>query len=1059
MVKRALIKNTFREIRLSFGRFLAILAIVALGVGLFAGLKVTKEAMIQTGDTFFRDNSLFDFRLISSIGLEDEDIQSIKSLPFVQKIEGAYSTDAIVERAGGTELVAKIMSYSDQINRVVLVDGRLPEKSDECLVDSGWYSSDQIGEKITISDSNSDSTLDMLENRELTIVGRAQSVSYVNFERGSTSLGSGKISGFIIVLPEEFICDYYTEIYLVTTASKERIYSDAYKDMIDEQSDILDPILEERALIRYDRLYKDAEKEIDDAQKKVDDADNDIIDARKKIADAEADLSDGKTEVTDNEAKITDAEADIAKAEKEIADNEKKIADGEKEIADAEIKIADAEEQLRIATNDYYAASNEYAAAQKDFEDIKSQIDQLPPEMQFEYAILLYIYQLKLDQAGNVMSQARSLLEENERKLVDAKTELAEHKQELVDAKNTIANAKKDLADAKEKISDGKDELSDAKIKISDGEKELNDAKQELADGEKELEDAKIKLEDARHDLEDFKEPDTYVLSRNTNIGYACFENDSSIIEGIGNVFPIFFFLVAALVCMTTMNRMIEEQRTQVGVMKALGYSEISIMGKYLFYSGSGALFGCIVGFLIGSKAFPAVIWNAYGIMYTMKDILFVFDVKLAIISVAVSVLCSMGTTYLTLHRELNSQSADLIRPKAPANGKRVLLERIGFIWNRMKFTSKVSVRNAFRYKKRFFMMILGVGGCYGLLITGFGIKDSVADVCDCQFNIIQNYGMTVSFKDNTALSDRAEFEDLLLNQNTEYLYCSSKTVDVDANNKIKSATMLIFSDFDNSLPGSDFVNFMDEKDHPLNLPKKGEAIINAKMAKNLNVSVGDKITLRDPDLNEINVIVSGIMKNYVYNWAYIMPETYTEQLHKDIDYNTALVKSNDESLAVELRNTDKVSSVSVSDELSIRINNMMESLNQVVLLVIACAATLAFIVMYNLTNINITERLREIATLKVLGFYPGETAIYVFRENIILTFLGIISGFFMGYALHRYVMFNINVEVVTFDTKILPASYIWSIILTFIFALIVDLALSVKIDRIKMAESLKSVE
>lgn len=932
----ALRKNSYREIRQSFGRFFAILAIVALGVGFFAGLKVTKSAMIATGDSYFRDNALFDFRLISTLGLYDEDLEEISKKPFVTKAEGAYSTDAIIDTKYASS-VAKIHSLSDSINKVILMDGRLPEKPGEILIDSNWFSADDIGSKVSLSDGNKQETLDMFNSTEFTIVGTCKAVSYINFERGNTTLGSGKISGFVYMLPEDFVCDYYTEIFAVTDASGYEIYTKKYNDEIDAEKEEFEELLTRLANDRYTDLKTEADEE--------------IADAEEKLADARA----------------------------EIADNEQKIADAEKEIADGESKLSDGYDQLN--------------AAESEFESMKAY---MPP----------------------------SMYEEKKAELDSAREELEKNKQEIVDAKA-------DIEDAKQKIEEAKAEVSEHQI-------ELDDAKDKLADLEK---------------------PDTYVLTRGTNIGYACYENDSSIVEGIANVFPVFFFLVAALVCMTTMNRMVEEQRTQIGIMKALGYSEAAIMGKYLFYSGSAAIIGCVLGFSVGCVIFPAVIWEAYKIMYTIKEIVFVFSPVLAAVSVAVSLLCSVGATYVTLRNELRSQAADLIRPKAPKNGKRVLLERIGFIWNRINFTGKVSVRNVFRYKKRFFMMVLGVGGCYGLLITGFGIKDSIADVCDCQFEKIQNYDMTVTFKDEMSPEDFAEFEESAA-IDSEFIYARLKSVDVESGNKVKSATLVVFSEEDGK-SGADFINFMDSKERPLTLPSEDEAILSLKLAKMLGVKVGDEVVLRDPDLKEIKVKVSAIMLNYVYNWAYITPKTYEKQMREDATINTAYVRTSADEYetAARLSALSHVSAVSVSDELSRRIDNMMESLNQIVVLVTFSAAALAFIVMYNLTNINITERLREIATLKVLGFYSKETNIYVFRENFILTAIGCAAGLFMGYALHRYVMYNITVEVVSFDTKILPMSYVWGIILTFLFALFVDVFLSGKLERIRMAESLKSVE
>ncbi len=994
MAKKALRKNSLREIKQSIGRFIAIMAIVALGVGLFSGLKVTKKAMILTEQHYYDANNFYDFRLISTLGLYDEDVEAFKALSFVKEAEGAYSLDVIIEREDNTSSVAKFHSLSDKINKSVLIRGRMPESADECLMDSKWFSEEKIGEKLRIAKSNSDSTKDMLVYDELTIVGVCQSSLYINFERGNTTLGNGKIGGFVYVLPELFDCDYYTEVYALTDAGSERVYSEKYDDIIEAEKEQVETLLDERATIKYREIMTEAEDKISDAEKKI---------------------SDALIEIEDNEKKVSDARKEISDGEKEIADGQIEIADRVKELSDGEKALNDSEASVRKSL-------------------------------------------AELDDAETALNDMEMFVSPAE--FAKKKTEIAYAREALNQGIQEIESKRIEIEEGKKKIAEAKEELNKAKEDIEKAKSDIEEATAELEKARKEIEEHQAELDDAKEDLSELDTPDTYVLTRATNIGYACFDNDSSIVEGVSNVFPAFFFLVAALVCMTTMNRMVEEKRTEIGTMKALGYSEASIMGKYLFYSGSAAIMGCIAGFIIGSKIFPSVIWKAYGIMYSMPDIEYVFDLKLAIISGVVSVACSIGATYVTLYKELRSHASDLIRPKAPANGKRVFLEKIGFIWKKMKFTSKVSVRNVFRYKKRFWMMVLGVGGCYGLLITGFGIKDSVADVCDCQFNIIQKYDITVAFKDGTPPEERSEFEESL-KENDDYIYTSSKSVDVDANGKIKSATMVVFPTGDKEKSLSDFINFTDNKNNTLSLPSENEAILTEKMAKAMGIGVGDSVVLRDPDLNEIIVTVSGIMTNYVYNWAYISSDTFKEQRGIEPDYNTAFVKNEGDNyeIGAKLGSIEYVSSVSVSDELSERIGNMMSSLNQIVYVVILCAASLAFIVMYNLTNINITERLREIATLKVLGFYPMETSVYVFRENMILTAIGIVAGLFMGFGLHRYVMYNITVEAVSFDTKILPQSYMYGVVLTFLFALIVDFALFFKLEKIKMAESLKSVE
>ncbi|MCR5310055.1 MAG: FtsX-like permease family protein [Lachnospiraceae bacterium] len=964
MVKEALTKNTFREIKQSFGRFLAILAIVALGVGFYAGLSVTKEAMVRTGDEYFRENALFDLRLISTLGLYDEDVDEIKKLDFVTEAEGAYSTDALVT-IGNSGSAVKFLSLSDTINRVIVTEGRLPENPGECLVDD-FFSGDLIGKTILLSDGNKQDTLDMFKNKEFTVTGRCKAVAYVNYERGNTTLGDGTLSGFVYVAPSEFDTEYFTEIYAVTKASSLRIYSDAYKDEMDIEEEKAEDLLTKLA---HDR-YTDLKTEADD---KIADAEREIADAETKIADGEEKLADGKKEIEENEQKIADAE-------KEISDGEKKLADGRKELDRAEKELNDA----------------------KAF---------LPPAM----------YDAQLSE---------------------------------------IKKARKELKNKEKEIEDARADIEDARVKIEDAKKEIAEHEAEIADAKIEVVDGKEKLEDAKEKLKDLKEPDVYVLTRSTNIGYVCFDNDSSIVEGLADVFPLFFFLVAALVCMTTMNRMVEEQRTQIGVMKALGYAERSIMGKYLFYSGSAAMVGCIIGFLGGSYIFPAVIWTAYDIMYNMKPIVFVFDVKYAIISVVVSIICSMGATYATLHGELRSQAADLIRPKAPASGKRVFLEKIGFFWKRLSFTGKVSVRNVFRYKKRFFMMILGVGGCYALLLTGLGINDSITGITDSQFKKIQNIDITVNFGDSVSEEDFDKFEGVL-SPGDKYLYARVKTVDTVFDGKQKSTILSVSSGGSDGVTMSDFMNYMDVKENPISLPGYGEVVISSPMAGDLGIEVGDDIVLRDPDLKEIKVRVSGIMLNYVNHLAYITEETYVDAMKEDFRVNTAYLRTNEDVYATGAAVSDLecVTSVSITDEMVRRVDKMLESMKYVVWLTIVSAAALAFIVMYNLTNINITERIREIATLKVLGFYPKETNIYVFRENFVLTAIGIVAGVFMGIGLHWYVMRNIRVDLVSFDVKILPVSFIMAVLLTFLYAIFVDVVLSGKLERIHMAESLKSVE
>lgn len=1133
-MKKALWTNTLREIKGSFGRYMAILAIVGLGVGFYAGLSVTRDAMLETGDEYFTENRFYDLRLISTLGLKEKDVSAVKSLPFVTEAEGAYSADVLLN-IGGAGDSAKVLSLSERINVPVVTAGRLPQDPSECLLDDLWGSEDMIGTKVSVSEANKEGTLDLFKVREFTVTGLCRTVLYVNYERGATSIGDGTLPGFVYVMPEAFDGEYFTEIYALTDA-KGKIYTDVYNDTIEEQEEAAGDLLETLAGERYHELHdegsgkisdaeieiSDAEEKLADGKKKIADAESDIADAEKEIADAEADIADGEREIEEHEQEIADAEKKIKDGEKEIADAEKQIADGERELADGEAELLEAEEKLAEGEKEFADAEKKIADGEKEFADAVKRLEEAGREAdenrkkldearaQIDAAILgmglpeayfadkiaeiemgrqavaagekeisaawielndrkkeledgkkeLETHRKELEDGRKELEEGRRELEEHRKELEDGKKEIAEHKKEIEDGKKEIEEGRQKIEEAKADIEEGKKKVEDGKKDLADGKKEIEEKKAEIADAEKEIAEGKEKLADAKEEFAKLKEPDTYVLTRAMNIGYACFENDSMIVKGVSDVFPVFFFLVAALVCMTTMNRMIEEQRTQVGVMKALGYSESSIMGKYLFYSGSAALVGGTAGFFGGSYLFPKVIWTAYNIMYNMKPIKFVFNVRLSLISLAVSIICSMGATYLTLAGELRSQAADLIRPKAPANGKRVLMERVTFIWKRLSFTAKVSVRNVFRYKKRFFMMVLGVGGCYALLVTGMGLRDSITDITDNQFKKIQNLDLTVNFKENLSEEDLRKFRELLADGELT-INARVKSVDLIFDGRQKSVIMTAYSDEDPAVSGKDFMNFMDVKERPIELPGPGEVIVSSTMAEDLGIRVGDEVILRDPDLKEIKAKVSAIMLNYVNNLAFISKDTYEAEMDEEFKVNTAYVRTDRDvyELGAQISDLDGVMSINITEELVNRVDNMLVSMNYVVLLTVFSSAALAFIVMYNLTNINITERLREIATLKVLGFYPKETNIYVFRENFVLTGIGIIAGFFMGIALHRYVMFNIKVDLVSFDAKIKPVSFLIAVGLTFVYAILVDFVLAGKLERIKMAESLKSVE
>ena len=864
-------KLTLREIRRSLGRFLAIAAIVALGVGFFCGLRLTKTAMVRTLDAYAEAQQMYDFRLVSTIGFDETDAAKIAADSRVAACEGTKSADALTSTAGGAPRACKFLSLPETLDLPSLKAGRLPQTADECLADGMLYSEQDLGQKIVLSEENDDDTLGQFTRREFTIVGIAKSVLYINYERGSTSVGSGSLSAFVYVLPEAFDFDYDTELYLRLTDRAGEIYSDEYKARIDDAEPWVTALAEQCADDRGTRLHDDAAETLADARETLDEKQQELADAKQKLEDAKQTLADAEQDVLDGEQKLADAkeEADreladayqkLVDGQKEIEENEQKLADARKELSDGEQKLADAQaeyddgaaklaearEELRKQFNE---TVGELQAGQAEIDKNQAQLDQTRAELAAQKAELeatkaqleaalgsgqlsedqkaqlqaqlaqveaglqkieaagpeLDAAQQQIDAAqaelnagseefGDGLEEANAEISENQKKLDEAKATLDEKNQELADAKQELADGEQQLADAKQELADGwadyysgkaeaeqkiadaEAELADAKQQLTDGKQDIADAEVELSDGEQKLADAEQEYQDGQDALEKLENPDVFVLDRSSNIGYACFESDSDIVRGVSRVFPLFFFAVAALVCITTMTRMVDEQRTQAGVLKAMGYSNGAIFLVYFLYAGSASVLGCVVGIAAGSYFLPKMIWQGYNIMYGFTDILYAFDWPLALLSAGAYLLCALGTTWYVAHAELQRPAAELIRPKAPKAGKRILLERLPGLWNRIPFLHKVSIRNILRYKKRMIMMIIGIGGCTALLITGYGIQDSISNVVDYQYSEITRYDASVTFQHALNEKERTAFAALCEEEAEEYLFVADKS-------------------------------------------------------------------------------------------------------------------------------------------------------------------------------------------------------------------------------------------------------------------------------------------
>ena len=1066
-MKSMMKRNTFREIKKSFGRYFAILAIIALGVAFFSGLKITQSVMVHSADVYLKDLQFYDYRLVSTLGFTEENVKALAEKEDVRAAEGAISAEVLYKDAGENERVIKMHSITEKVNKLKLVAGEMPQSADECVVDSVLFSEDAIGSKLVLSENNTTDDLDKFAYKEYTITGLVQSPCYIQFERGNTSIGNGRISGFAYILKDGFAVDYDTEIYIKFDENYD-IYSDEYDSYMDAKEADWEAYTKEQADIRYEKIVKDAQDELDEKKEELEE----------KRAEAEAELESAKQQLTDGETEISDGKNQIASAKTELSAKASELQSGKDalsskaaELESASQQISGQESALAAKKAEYEQGLNAYLAAKQQVTDQRNSLEAAKAQLMENtpgYEEMLAQIEAGLTEVAG----AEAELNAKNAELEAAAGQLSSTESQLAAAKQQIEDGKNALAAAEAELTDGENQLAAAKEQIEEKEDQLEAAETELADGllqyqekqsefDEQMQDADDQIADAQSKIDEIEKPETYVLDRNTNVGYVCLKNDSGVVKGIANVFPVFFFLVAALICMTTMNRMVEEQRTQIGVLKALGFSEGKIMGKYLFYSGSAAISGTLIGYVLGIHFFPLVIITAYGIVYKMGGIYYVSDLPLVLVSLTVAVLCSVGTTWLSCHKELKEVAADLMRPKAPKAGKRVFLEHVPFIWKRLKFLQKVSVRNIVRYKKRFFMMVIGISGCTALLVMGFGVRDSVVAVADQQYEEIQLYNIGVTLKAGKmpGEADLKSLDSVLEKENAAGMYAMEKTIDLVTDKGTKSIHMVAVENPDEV---GDFISLHTKKQEPIAYPKEGEAVLSKKVAETYAVKKGDTILLRDSDNNEMHLKVTGICENHIYNYVYIAPESYEKQIG-DVVFKNVYVRLPDASdiheVSAALMKADGVTAVTVNSDMLSRISQMMSCMNYIVIIIIICAGALAFIVLYNLNNINITERVREIATIKVLGFYPKETASYVFRENMVLTAIGCGLGLILGKWFHRFVMGEIQIDMVSFNVQINAVSYLFSVLLTMGFAWIVNCMMTGKLERINMAESLKSID
>ncbi|MDO4847055.1 MAG: ABC transporter permease [Clostridiaceae bacterium] len=1043
-------KDFRREIIRSFTRFLSILLIVALGVAFFAGILSTAPAMRASADATYDGQNFMDVCVAGTLGITDRDISEISKIGDVQDAEGAYSAEFLCP-SNGAQVVTAVLSLTDRINLVKVSEGRFPVSYDECIADAQFLekTGHQLGDKITLISGNSDELTDTLATDTYTIVGIGSTAYYLSDDRGNTDIGNGIVDAFLIIPKEAFTLKAYTKAFVkVNGTDALNCFSSKYDKLVDNAKNNISSIAETRCLVRYDEFKTESVELISTAQARFETQKKRAMDqfeqAYQTLSDSQSALDIVQSELDGYQQEVEDAKELLDTREENIPNSKQQLEEARKTLAEQEALYNTTSKQLQnnqeiIAKMEEELRQNASKMSADEYADAAFSIYSWKATGQF-YKSQLDAIKLAIDQANRRIDNAQLILE----------------------------GSPEAIADARQKLADGEKNIKQAQHELNTKQAALDKAKEEYelskSDVVEELNDAQAKLDSYKQRIESTPVPTWYVTGREIVDTYASFDNDAEGISAIGAVFPIIFFLVAALVSLTTMTRMVEEQRLLIGTFKALGYNKKTITGKYILYALLATLIGGIVGAVVGEALIPSTVVQTYKIVYmNLTRIIVPVNIPYAVIAVVISLVCTTGAAYLASRRSLKEVPAELMREQAPTVGKKIGLEKHEWFWMRLSFSQKAALRNLVRYKKRLFMTVFGVAGCVALLLVGFGIRDSVSSMTNNQFSKIWNYQGTVTINENITRTQRRH---LLANLQTvegvtDYLQICRKPYLALNGEKQQDVYLIVPQSVE---PMADYITLQSRIGHDEYLPTDDSIVITEKLANMLGASVGDSISFKTSEnaTESATVKISGIVENYLYHYVYMTPAVYRNLFGEIPNLNTLLIRTNaadDAALAAKILENNEVTSVTMNSITAQKVSETTSRLMIIVFMMIGSAALLAFVVLYNLNNINITERRRELATLKVLGYRPDEVEKYVFRENTIMMFIGILIGIALGIVLHFFVMKSVETDTMMFGKQIKWYSFLISIALTAVFSAIVNFLMSFKLKKIDMIESTKSNE
>ena len=1192
-MKSAFNKGVLRSITHSLGRFLAIAVIAALGTGFYAGLRMTSPDMKLAGDIYYDGTNLCDLRVMSTLGLSDENIDELRQVEGVEGVEGAWEFDALAivestqytvrihsldvaaaQASDTSDGVNAVSNDVDYINRPLLVEGEWPDDPGECVLSADAVTDGEVklGDTVHVLEGTQDVD-DTIDTDEFTVVGFVRSSYYASStSMGSTSLGNGSLDQYMYINEADFSDDLpHTEAFITVAGAKDlHASSVAYDDAVSAVAQRIEDLGPELCAQRLDEVkgdaqatldesraeYEaekaDAEAQIADGQKELDDAKAQLDDAAKEIADGQAQIDDGWAQLNDGAAQLPSAKEQLDASAATIADSEAQLNAGQKEyeegLAQFEQQKADAYAQLdagqaqidqgrqALATraelqgqldqarqgmglydqidaiaaqidaldpNDpNYQQNLDNLTAQKEaletmvsslglpsrdelasaIEQLEAGISQIDQQLGGTTSESLDAAQAQLDAqraaADEQFAAAQATLDASKAKLDEGWVQLNAGKQAYVDGLAQYQDGVAQYESGKATLEASEAELAQGRVEYEDGLAEYEDGvaefEEQKAQADEEFADAEAQLADAQAEIDEIESPEWYVLDRTKIMGAESFEADANRIDQIAQVFPFIFFLVAALVSLTTMTRMVEEERVLIGTYKALGYSNARITSKYLLYAFVASGVGSLIGIVALSMFLPYFIMEAYAIVYAVPPRPVPIDPVIALSAAGLGIGITLIATWAAAASTLRETPAALMLPRAPKAGKCILLERIKPLWSRLSFSWKVTARNIFRYKRRFFMAIIGIAGCTALLLTGLGLQNAINDIINKQFGEIYHYNMTVRMDDDASEGDASAVSAVLddTSQVSEYTAARTANMIARSDNQEEGAADQRFELVvpQDAQKMGEYVTMRERVGHkPLTLSDDG-VIVSEKLATELGVSVGDAIRIYEEDTignaegDGFEVPVAGVMENYVSQYVFMSSGLYEKTFGETPEFSTVYAVATDdlsvrEQMSDELLAIDGVKTVGYNDETIETYRTMLQSVDSVVVVLIIAAAALAFVVLYNLTNINITERAREIATLKVLGFTPHEVNAYIYRETILLSIIGALVGCVLGSWMEGFVVVTAEVDQVMFGREIHALSFVIAFMLTMVFSVIVTIAMRRKLAKIDMVESLKSVE